>query len=90
MSQEKTVSLILDPNTGDPAQVPTVLLTQEQARIMREYKKKVLLPLGLKEALYCDACWNANLSHGLEASVTDNQIAMRCRCQLRFFNGPTY
>lgn len=83
---EKTTGLIVGPD-GTPANYPTTLLTPDQARIMREYKKKVLLPLGLKEALYCDSCWGHDLSHGLEAYVTDHQIVLRCRCQLRFYGG---
>lgn len=87
---EKTTGFILDPTTGDPISVPTSILTSEQARIMREYKKKVLLPLGLKETLYCQSCWEHNLSHGLEAHVTDNNILLRCRCCMRVYQGPTY
>lgn len=87
---EKTTGLIIDPTTGAAANIPTILLTAEQAKIMREYKKKVLLPLGIKETAYCDNCWEHNLSHGMEAHVTDNKIMFRCRCRMLFFNGPTY
>lgn len=85
---EKTASLILGPN-GEPLSVPTVILDAKHARIIREYKK-VLQELGLKEALYCDECWDRNVHHGLEARVTDGQIIFRCRCKLRFFQGQTY
>lgn len=87
---EKTKGFIIDPSTGAAAQLETILLTDQQARIMRDYKKLVLGPLGLKEALYCDQCWEHNLSHGLHAEVTSERIIMKCRCQLRVYNGPTY
>jgi len=88
-ANDMTTGLILTPD-GQAASKPTIILSAEQARIMREYKKKVLGPLGLKEALYCDSCWEHDLSHGCNANVTDNQIAIVCRCQIRFFQGPTY
>jgi hypothetical protein len=64
-------------------------MTAEQARLLRQYKK-LLSDLGLKEALYCDDCFENNLAHGCEAFVTGTQIVIRCRCKLRFFEGPTY
>lgn len=85
---EKTASLIVGPN-GDPLSVPTILLDHRDAAIIRQYKK-VLERLGLKEALYCDECWDRNVHHGLEARVTNEQIVMRCRCKLRFFQGQTF
>ena len=85
---EKTTGLIVDPYSGDPIAVPVVKLDAEDARLLRKYKK-LLLKYGLKETLYCDACWERNLSHGCEAHVTDHEILIRCRCQLRHFVGQT-
>lgn len=86
---EKTKGFIIDPTTGASANIDTEMLTAEQARVFREYKK-VLHALGLKEALYCDRCWEHNLSHGTEAHVTTDKIFIRCRCRMLIFNGPTY
>lgn len=77
-----STGLIIDPSTGGAAQLATREITAEQARIFREYKK-VMQTLGLKEALYCDQCWNANLSNGCEAFVTSDRIVIRCRCTIR-------
>lgn len=85
---DRTSGLILGPN-GDPMKVPTVVFDPEDARTLRQYKR-VLQKYGLKEALYCDECWERNLHHGLEAEVTDQRIIMKCRCRLRYFQGPTY
>ena len=65
-----------------------MLLSIEEAKLLREYKK-FLLRHGLKEALYCNACFERNLSHGTEAYVTSEQIVIKCRCRLRFYQGQT-
>lgn len=85
---EKTTGLLYGPN-NEPINTPTVLLDPADARIIREYKK-VLQRLGLKEALYCDECWDRNVNHGLEAHVTSSQIVFKCRCKLRVHMGATY
>lgn len=82
---EKTVGTILGPD-GAPAVVPTLVFSSDEARIFREYKK-LLRKYGLREALYCNDCWNGRLADGCEAHVTSGQILVRCRCKLRFFQG---
>lgn len=80
--------LILGP-TGEPISVPTTIFSAEDARLLREYKK-FLERHGLREALYCNDCFEGNLSDGCEAHVTNSQILVRCRCKIRFFQGVTY
>jgi len=82
---ERTTGTILGPD-GAPAEVPTIVLDDDAARTFREYKK-VLQRLGLKEALYCNECWDRNLDHGCEAYVTSSQIVVKCRCRIRFHQG---
>ena len=82
-----TKSTILAPD-GSMANIPTVLLTAEEARLLREYKK-FLNRRGLKEAVYCNACWEQNLQCGTRFFVTDDQVFIQCRCQVRFFQGQT-
>ena len=82
---EKTVGTILGPD-GNPAIVPTLVFTQDEAHTFREYKK-LLHRYGLKEALYCNDCWEGGLSDGCEAMVTSGQIVVKCRCKLRFYQG---
>lgn len=89
MAMDHTVGLIVDPSTGDPAQIETVQFDPYEASILRAYKK-ILHRYQLIEALYCSRCWEHNLSHGLEAYVTNERILFRCRCCLRTFSGPTY
>ena len=85
---DQTKATIVAPD-GTAANYPTTLLTGEEARLLRLYKK-FLHAHGLKEALYCNACWESNLSHGCEAYVTDLDILIKCRCQARFFRGQTF
>lgn len=86
---ENAKGFILDPTTGEPAKIATVKFDAEDARILRLYKK-FLHKWALKEAIYCSHCFENNLSHGLEAFVTDDKIMFLCRCTRRTFEGPTY
>ena len=83
-----TISTILGP-TGEPATIPTVILSQEDADLLRKYKK-FLAKQGLREALYCNQCWDGSREDGCKAYVTDSQIGILCRCRMRFFQGQTY
>lgn len=61
-------------------------LSLDAARLLRQYKK-VLAALGLKEALHCNACFELGQLDGCDASVTDSQIKIDCRCTRRRFTG---
>ena len=85
---EKTASLIVGPD-GIPLSVPTDVLDHKDAALLRQYKK-LLLKLGLREALFCNDCWDMKTHDGLEAYVTDSQIVLRCRCKLRYYQGSSF
>ena len=85
---EKTTTQILGPD-GNVAVLPTVILSDEDARLLRTYKK-FLERHGLRDALYCNDCWSGEREDGVKAFVTPNQIGMHCRCKMRFFNGMTF
>lgn len=85
---DTTKSVIVAPD-GTPASLPTVILTGDEARLLREYKK-FLDRHRIKEAAYCTDCWEHNLQHGMDAYVTHDQILFRCRCRALYFQGPTY
>ena len=80
---------IIDPTTGAAATLATRELSPADAHILRQYKQ-FLQRQGLKEALYCDQCWNSDLAHGCEASVSANQIIIRCRCTIRHYRGSQF
>lgn len=85
---DKTTTQILGPD-GAVASLPTVILSEDEARLLRTYKK-FLERHGLREALYCNQCWSGEREDGVKAFVTTNQIGIHCRCRMRFFQGMTY
>ena len=85
---DTTKSVIVAPD-GTPATLPTVILTGEEAKLLREYKKfkqrhRIL------EANYCEDCWEQNRNHGMDGYVSNESIFVRCRCRALHFQGPTY
>ena len=74
---------------GSVANKPTLLLSTEDARILRAYKK-FLMAHNLREALYCNECFSGNLSDGMRAHTTDGQIMWECRHRMLFFQGASY
>jgi hypothetical protein len=89
MNEPQSTGTIVKPN-GELAIKPTIQLTSEQARTLRDYKKRILLPLGLREALYCNSCFEGNFSNdGCRAAVTDDFIHIECRCCTRVYHGQT-
>lgn len=64
-------------------------LSTEEAEVLRAWKT-ILLRLGLKEALRCNACFEANRADGVEARVLTAEIRIACRCRCYTFAGYTY
>lgn len=83
-----TESFVLGPN-GSVATVPTVMLSDADAALLREYKK-FLMRYHLREALYCNDCFAGEMSDGTEAQVTNSDIMIKCRCKLRLHQGQTF
>jgi hypothetical protein len=83
-----TTGTILTPS-GEIAQKPTMLLSDDDARLLREYKK-FLQRHGLRETLYCNTCFEGNLNDGLRAFVTDGQILFECRHRMLFHQGQSF
>ena len=87
-NSETTVGTLVDAN-GEVINKPTVLLTKEEAELLRKYKK-FLQARGLREALYCSTCWDGDLSDGMDAHVTEGQILFKCSHRMLYFHGATY
>lgn len=74
---------------GTIANVPTVKISDTDAALLRKYKK-LLLKYRLREALYCQDCWNGSRHDGCEAHVTDSDILIKCRCTVRVHLGQSF
>lgn len=79
---------ILDAN-GQPTSLPTQLLTSEEAALLRLYKK-FLHSHAIRDASYCNSCYEGNLSDGMEVHVTDSEILFRCRHRMLYYKGQSY
>lgn len=74
---------------GEVVNKPTQLLSKDDAELLRKYKK-FLASHGLREAVYCNACFEGDLSDGMRAFVTDGQILFECRHRMLFYQGQTF
>lgn len=87
-NSDVTTGTLVDKD-GNVLNKPTVLLSKEEAELLRQYKK-FLHKRGLREALYCTTCWQGNLEDGMNAFVTDGQILFTCRHRMLFFQGQSF
>lgn len=79
---------ILSPD-GTVANMPSLVFTPGEAALFRSYKK-LLAKYQLREALYCNQCWDGSMtSDGCQAFVTDQKIGVLCRCTMRVYEGQT-
>lgn len=85
---DTTTGTLVDAN-GEVIGKPTVILSKEEAELLRNYKK-FLQKRGLREALYCNTCWQGDLADGMNAFVTDGQILFNCRHRMLFYQGQTF
>lgn len=85
---DTVVGTIVDAN-GEVVNKPTVLLSKEEAELLRKYKK-FLQARGLKEAIFCTTCWDGDLSDGMDAHVTEGQILFKCAHRMLFYQGMTF
>ncbi|HEY3220327.1 MAG TPA: hypothetical protein VGJ80_06325 [Gemmatimonadales bacterium] len=84
-----TTGTLIGPD-GSVLNKPTTLLSDDDARLLRTYKK-FLQRMGWREATYCNACFEGNLSHdGMQVRVTDDQIVAICRHRMVYYGGQSY
>jgi len=85
---DRTEAVILDAN-GIPTSMPTQMITAEEAALLRLYKK-FLHSHGMREATFCNSCFEGNLSDGMEAHVTDGEVMFRCRHRMLYYKGQSF
>jgi len=83
-----TDGVILDAN-GLPTSLPTQVLTAEDAALLRLYKK-FLHSHGLREAVFCNSCYQGAQHDGMEAYVTDGEVMFRCRHRMLYYKGQSF
>ena len=88
MINDKTSAQIVGPD-GAVANKPALILDHNEAQLLRNYKK-FLMKHGMREAVYCNDCWEGNRDDGMRAFVTDSQILFECRCRSLFHQGQTF
>ena len=84
---EKTTTQIVGPD-GSVARLPTVILSDDEARTFRAYQK-IKAKYGFREANYCNACWDGDRHDGMKGHVTGTEIVLLCRCRHLFYHGGT-
>jgi hypothetical protein len=85
----RTTSTLYGPNNEPLEELPTTVLSHEDAAMLRQYKK-FMDRHGFREANYCNACWSKEQHDGMRVHVTDGQIMFKCRCRMLFFQGQTF
>lgn len=75
---------------GEPANLPHESLSDDELRLLLEYKR-FLQAHGYREAVYCQRCWGNNLSDGTEFRVKTSGLTVeamiRCRCRVAYGKG---
>lgn len=59
-----------------------VPISVEDHLLLLKYKR-FLERQGLREALYCNTCWEGNREDGTRAAVTSSSVLIECRCTTR-------
>ena len=84
-----TTTTFLTDASGNVVTAPTLMLSDADAALLREYKK-FLQRNNLREALYCNSCWTGEKHDGCEAHVTNSAILIKCRCKTRVHQGQSF
>lgn len=69
--------------------VPTDLLSDEDALIIRAYVGGILIPRNLETLLFCRRCFTGRVSNdtAMNVCVTDEQVVLTCSCRIRYAQG---
>lgn len=75
---------------GSVTVTPTVRLSDDEARVFREYKK-LKLKYGFREYNRCNTCFESDdRPDGMKGHVTDSEIVLECRCRVLLYRGQSY
>lgn len=60
---------------------PTTTLLPTEVQLLRDYRA-FLTKYRLREAVFCDACFEGDLSDGTRFAVTPTLVHVECRCKI--------
>lgn len=84
---DRTVGHLVNPD-GSVAVRPTVIFGAETAAIIRAYMTWAITN-HLEPELVCATCFDHSRESKAQYMITEQQIAIACQCQIRFFQGAT-
>jgi len=83
---DRTKGLLFDEH-GQPASLPTVLMSRDEAQILRQYAR-FLHDRRLSVSYYCRGCWNGRTTADpLMVKISPGQVVFTCRCRIRYWQG---
>lgn len=75
---------------GEPASLPHEPISDDELTLLLEYKRW-LQRRGYREAVYCNRCYEGNLSDGTEFHVKTSGLTVeamiKCRCRMAYGKG---
>ena len=74
---------------GELLQRPTLVLSADEALLVRSYFKFMLGTLRLEPEFLCGTCFDGTRESAATYEVDDQQIVIVCNCSLRFHKGET-
>jgi hypothetical protein len=80
----KASGVILDAN-GEPASRPTTLLTNDEAKLMRDFIRRIAHKHGLVFNTYCTNC-----DDRMTSKVEAGMIVFNCSCRMLFHRGQSF
>ena len=86
-TQRETAKLapIIGPD-GSILNKPTIPIEPEEARLLKKYRA-FLEKYGLREAIFCQQCFDGNRADGTRFHVTPNGVMIECRCRTLLYAG---
>jgi hypothetical protein len=82
---DRTIGQIVDP-TGAPVQTQATIIGADAAAILRNYFHWILQQQ-LEPELFCSSCYDGTRESKAVYHITEQEIQIVCRCQIRYFKG---
>lgn len=74
--------------TGEVANMPTLIITSEEAAMLRRMQK-FNRAHGFMMAFFCNSCWEGSMQDGVKADINDHHVVLQCRHRRIYYQGQT-